>query len=332
MDTRRIDSPSERSRRRAAGTTARHRAPAEEKPPRLGWKPRDLVTFGKILFARWKEDKVPKLAAALAYYTTFSIAPILVIAIAVAGLVFGADAARGGIATQISGLVGEQAGETVQTLLQHAWKPRTGILATAIGVLALMFGATGVFSELQDSLNIIWRVRKKPGRGILGMLKDRFLSFGMVAGIGFLLLVSLVVSAGLQALEEAIFGSEELSVVARLLQELVSLLIISVLFSLSLKVLPDVRMRWRDAAVGGIVTGILFTAGKFLIGLYLGKSSVGSAFGAAGSLAIFLLWVYYSSQIFFLGAEFTKVFADTHGRPVPPDPDAVPLDKPPLGR
>ena len=315
--------------RRSTQGDGRIRATAVRKatagaPKRLGWKPRDILALFVLTFRRWSADKVPKLAAALAYYTAFSIGPIILIAIAAAGLVFGSDAARAGVSSQISALVGDKAGESIQTLLQNSWKPSTGIVATILGALGLVFGSMGVFGELQDSLNIIWSMKKKEGRGILGTLKDRLLSFGMVAGIGFLLLVSLVLSAGLEALNEAVLGGKDAGLVVRILQEAVSLALISLLFAFCFKVLPDARTRWRDVGIGAFLTAALFTLGKFLIGLYLGKSSIGSAFGAAGSLALLLLWVFYSAQIFYFGAEFTKATADTHGAPPKPDPDAVP--------
>ncbi len=177
----------------------RARRASRKRRTRLGWTPRDLVRLARMTVAQWREDKAPKLAAALAYYTAFSIGPILLITIAAAGLIFGPDAARGAVAAEVGSLVGQKAGESIEALLKDAWRPATGILATILGAAGLLFGATGVFGELQDSLNIIWKVEKKPGRGFWGTLKDRGLSFGMVAGIGFLLLVSLAVTAGLKA-------------------------------------------------------------------------------------------------------------------------------------
>lgn len=300
-----------------------------ERPRRLGWTPRDLLILFVTTFRQWLADKAPKLAAALSYYTAFSIGPIILIAVAGASLIFGADAAREAIGAQVGQMVGGQAADSINELLRNSSsKPSSGILATIFGVIALIFGATGVFGELQDSLNILWMVRKKKGRGFLGTLKDRLLSFGMVAVIGFLLLVSLVVSAGLQALRSAVFGGEEAGIVLKILQELLSVGMIGVLFAFMFKVLPDAKTRWRDVWIGAFLTAALFTVGKFLMGLYLAKNSAVSAYGAAGSLALLLLWVFYSSQIFFFGAEFTKVFADTHGGRPAPDPDAVAASTP----
>jgi len=304
---------------------ARRRAIGEGRPPeRLGWSFRDLRTLVERTGRTGLDDRVPKLAAALAYYTAFSVAPIVLIVIALAGLLFGAEAARGAVSAELSALVGQKTAQVIEEILKNAWSPGRGVIATVLGVSGVLFGAAGVFGELQDSLNIIWKVQKKPGRGILGTIKDRFLSFGMVAGIGFLLLVSLVVSAGLEAVGHLILGTQA-GVVLEGIQQLVSLGVITLLFAFAFKVLPDARTRWKDVWVGALLTALFFTVGKFLIGLYLGRSSIGSSFGAAGSLAVFLLWVYYSSQIFFFGAEFTKVFADTHGEPARPKPDAVPV-------
>ncbi|HZE96465.1 MAG TPA: YihY/virulence factor BrkB family protein, partial [Planctomycetota bacterium] len=268
------------------------------------------------------------LAAALAYYTSFAIAPVLLIAIAVAGLIFGAEAARGAIAREISGLVGSKVGESIEALLKSAWQPHAGVWATLLGSVALVFGASGVFVELQDSLNIIWKVRKKAGRGLWGTIRDRFLSFTMVIGIGFVLLVSLALSAGLETLGRQLSDNGTRMVIAKVVNPLLSLSVISALFGAAFKVLPDAKTRWRDVVVGAVLTGALFTLGKFLIGLYLGRATIGSTYGAAGSFVLLLLWIYYSSQIFFLGAEFTKAWADTRGRSPRPDADAVAATEP----
>ena len=279
----------------------------------------------KETFAAWSEDKVPRLGAALAYYTVFSLAPLLVIVVGVASFIFGNEAAQGRVVEQLGSLVGEQGAQAIQGMLQSANEhKKTGIVATAIGVITLLFGASGVFGELQDALNTIWGVKPKPGRGLLGMIKDRFFSFAMVLGIVFLLLVSLVVSAALAALGK--FGSGFIP--APLLEGvnlMVSLAVVTFLFAIIFKVLPDVEIAWRDVWIGAAATSLLFTIGKTLIGLYLGKASVGSAFGAAGSLVVLFVWVYYSAQILYFGAEFTQVYARHYGTGVAPATDALPV-------
>lgn len=303
--------------RRGPGRRSSRNAPAA--PRRRGpW------ALAKATVSSWSGDRAPKMAAALAYYSAFALAPLLLIAIAVAGLVFGADAARGAVVREVGGLVGPDGARAVEEILARAWRRREGALALGLGVAALLVAATGVFGELQDSLNTIWKVEKKPGRGLLGTLKDRFLSFTMVLGLGFLLLVSLVATAALQAFADFLTG-EAKTVLLQILNFLVSFGVIAGLFTALFKLLPDAETRWRDAAVGGAATALLFTAGKILIGLYLGRSATASSFGAAGSFVILLLWLNYSAQILFLGAEFTKQFADRRGRPPRPDPDAVPL-------
>ncbi|MHB0856748.1 MAG: YihY/virulence factor BrkB family protein [Anaerolineae bacterium] len=289
-------------------------------------KAKDTVTLAKDSFKEWSEDKASRLAAALAYYTVFSLAPLLVIAIAVAGFVFGEEAARGEIVAQISGLVGPDAAELIEGMVQRAAEPSSGILATIIGVATLLLGASGVFGQLHDSLNTIWDVEPKPGRGIWGTIKDRFLSFTMVLGVGFLLLVGLVISAGLAALGTFLTGlapgAETLMQVVNLV---ISLGLVTLLFALIYKVVPDVEVAWRDVWIGALVTAVLFAIGRFAIGLYLGTATVGTTFGAAGSLVVLLIWIYYSSQILFLGAEFTQVYANSYGSRIVADEDAVPL-------
>ncbi|MFN8498322.1 MAG: YihY/virulence factor BrkB family protein [Anaerolineae bacterium] len=281
----------------------------------------------KDTFSEFSEDKAPRLGASLAYYTVFSLAPLLVIAIGIAGVVFGAQAAQGQIMNAIGGLVGEQGAEGIQAMVAGASRqPSGGIIATIIGLVALLFGASGVFGALQDSLNTMWEVQPKPGRGILGMIKDRFFSFSMVLGTGFLLLVSLIISAGLSAvgawLGNALPGGEALW---QVINFIVSLAVITVIFALLFKYIPDAKIAWRDVWVGAFITALLFTIGKFAIGLYLGHSAFGSSYGAAGSLLVLLLWVYYSAQILFFGAEFTQVYANQYGSHVAPEPGAVPL-------
>jgi len=253
----------------------------------------------KSLVADWWEDNAPRLGAALAYYTLFSLSPLLVIAVAIAGLIFGREAAQGHIVAQIEGLVGHDGAVAVQAMIESARKPATGIAASLVGLLTLLAGATGLFGELQAALNTIWEVPAQPGHGIIGVLKNRFLSFAMVLGMGFLLLVSLLVSAELAATGHLVGGLfPAMASLAQILNFLVSILVTTLLFAMIYKYLPNVAIAWKDVWIGATATALLFTAGKFLIGLYLGTSGVTSAYGAASSLVIILMWVYYSAQIF----------------------------------
>ncbi len=283
-----------------------------------------LFTLFKKAFAEWQEDKASRLAAALAYYTIFSLAPLLVIVIAVAGLVFGQAAAQGAIVDQMSGLVGQQGAQQIQTMIQNASRPGTGILATVIGIVILLLGASGVFGQLQDAMNTIWEVKPKPGRGLMGMIKDRFLSFTMVLGIGFMLMVSLVVGAALAAFGQLLIGFfPGAQVIMQIINFLISFIVTTFLFVLFFKYLPDAKIAWRDVILGSAVTALLFDIGRLAIGLYLGNSNVGTAFGAAGSLIVLFVWVYYSSQILFFGAEFTQVYANEYGKGIVPADNAV---------
>ncbi len=290
-------------------------------------KVKRALSLVKDTASDWQEDKASRLAAALAYYTLLSIAPLLVIAVSVAGLVFGEQAARGQISEQLRTLAGPQAGSAIESLLANARTPEAGIVSTVVGVVVLLFGASGVFGELQDALNTIWEVAPKPGRGIVGVIKDRFFSFTMVLGVAFLLLVSLALSAMLAALggtvQSHLPGGEA---VWQLVHFAVSFAMVAVLFALMFKVIPDVKIGWRDVWVGAVATALLFTLGKFLLGLYLGRSSVASPYGAAGSLVVLVIWVYYSAQILFFGAEFTQVYARTFGSRIVPTKNAIPLD------
>ncbi|MFO1499152.1 MAG: YihY/virulence factor BrkB family protein [Verrucomicrobiota bacterium] len=273
----------------------------------------------------FSEDAVPRLAAALAYYAMFSIGPLLVIVIAVAALFFRREAISGEVAAQLQSLLGETAAQTVQTMLAHQ-SHESSVWATIVGGTVLIIGATGVFGQLQDALNTIWEVKPKPGQGVWGFVRNRFLSFTMVLGIAFLLLISMVISAGLQAFGHVIDQVLPMSEwVAQALHLGISLGVVTLLFAMVFKVLPDAKVRWRDVWVGAIGTSLLFTVGKFLIGLYLGRESVSSTYGAAGSAAIILLWVYYSSLILFFGAEFTQVYAKQTGSRIAPSANAVPV-------
>jgi membrane protein len=257
--------------------------------------------------------------AALSYYTVFAIAPLFIIALAIAGFWFGEDAARRELFGQVNQLVGKEGGDAIQSVVAAAGKSKAGIWATCIAGGTLAVAATGVFVQLQDSLNKIWNVRHLPGRGLRNFIRHRLLSFAMVLGIGFLLLVSLVCSAGLSALGnfigDYVSGKE---ILLKALNSVISLAIITTLFTMIFKFLPDVKVAWRDVWLGGFITALLFNLGKFLIGIYIGRSSISSVYGAMGSLVIVLVWVYYSAQILFFGAQFTRIYAGKFG--VKPEP------------
>lgn len=263
----------------------------------------------------WIDDYAPSMGAALAFYTIFSITPLLLIVISLAGLFFGEQAARGEILEQLSGLLGTESARTVQTLLESLNRPEAGAYGTLVGVGVLIVGATTVFVELQDAMDRIWRAPEKHGgSGIFQFLKSRLLSVGIVLGIVFLLMVSLVASAALAALGKwwaPWFG--EMALVANLVDWTLSFALMTSMFAMIYKWVPSVRVAWPDVLIGAALTAFLFTVGKFLIGLYIGRSGVASPFGAAASLVVLLMWVYYSAQIFLLGAEFTWIYAHRHG-------------------
>jgi membrane protein len=278
----------------------------------------------KMTYQDWSEDKAPRLGAALAYYTVFSLAPLLIIVLAIAGMVFDEETVRSQISQQTG--LGEQGEEGLVMLLEGAEKNNTGILATILGIVAILFGATGVFIQMQDALNTIWEVEPKPGQGVWGFIKNRVLSFTMILVIGFLLLVLLVVSAMLHGIQAYLSHLMPMpGWTAQLLDIFVSFGGVTLLFAMIFKYLPDVKIRWRDVWLGAAVTALLFTLGKFLLGLYLGRASVASAYGAAGTLVIIMLWAYYSSQILFFGAEFTQVYARSYGRRIQPADNARPV-------
>jgi membrane protein len=270
-------------------------------------------------FAAWNNDNAPRLGAALAYYTALSIAPLLIVVIAVAGFFFGTKAAQGQIVWQIQDFVGQAAAEAVQQMLASTRQSTTGgIAATLVGLLTLFFGASSVIGELRDALNTIWCVAPPQGNSglsaIVTMLKQRFLSFAMVLGIGFLLLVSLVVNAMIAATGKYFHEWLPLNEPAlEVLYFVLSMLVTWFLFALIYKVVPDVDIAWSDVVIGAAATSLLFSIGKFLIGMYLGRGTFSSTYGAAASLVIILVWVYYSAQVFFLGAEFTKIYANRYG-------------------
>ncbi len=276
---------------------------------------RDVVDLFKSAAVGWVEDYAQSMGAALAFYTMFSIAPLLLIVIAIAGIAFGEEAARGEIFYQLDGMLGPQGAAAVQGLIESAGKPRESMLATVFGVVLLFIGATTVFAELQDALDRIWRAPAKAGHTALWRLvRARLLSFGMILGIGFLLMVSLAFSAGIAALSRwwhPLFGEWE--TIAQSIDLALGIVLSTVVFALIYKTMPRVRVDWKDVWVGAAVTSLLFVAGKFLIGAYIGRSGISSGYGAAASLIVVLLWVYYSAQIFLFGAEFTWAYCHKFG-------------------
>ncbi len=294
---------------------------------KLRVKLKTVFTLLKETVEEWNKDKASRLAAALAYYTVFSLSPLLIIAIAIAGAIFGEEAARGEIVGQIQGLVGKDGAEFIQTAIESAAKPTEGGgFASAISVVVLLFGASGVFSQLQDALNTIWEVQPDPKAGAGGFIRARFLAFSMVLGIGFLLLVSLLLSAALSGVIG--YLGHLFPVIASLLQVanfVLGFIVTTVLFGLIYKFLPDVKIKWNDVLIGAAITSMLFSIGRYFLGLYLGNSSFGSTYGAAGSLVIILAWVYYAAQILFFGAEFTQVYARKYGSQIVPSKNAIPI-------
>lgn len=284
-----------------------------------------IIQLLKETVKEWQQDRVSLWAAALAYYTMFSLAPLLLIAITVAGSIFGEEAAQGELVAQIQGLIGQEGAEAIQSMIQNTQQSQSGgVIATLFGIVTLLFGATGVFGQLQEALNAIWEVKPKPELGWKSFVKTRFLSFAMVLVIGFLLLVSLVLSAVLSGIS-TFFSSRvpDFVIFGQLLNFAISFGVITVLFASIYKFLPDVRLPWRYLWTGAGVTALLFTIGKYLIGLYLGSSGVTSTYGAAGSIIIILLWVFYSAQILLFGAEFTQVYARRYGKGLEPSRHAV---------
>ena len=272
----------------------------------------------------WWDDDCTRLGASLAYYTLFAIAPVLLMATAIAGMVFGPEAVRSEIVSQLDHLIGREGALAVEGLLEGASQPRGGFFATMLGGIAFLVASTGAFLELQVALNTIWRVKPRPGGHLYAFVVDRLRSFGLVVAIGFLLLVSLAITAALAALNAWLFNlSPANATLWSVIHAIVSLTVTTGLFALLFRFLPDVRLRWRDVSTGAVVTAILFTLGQQAIGWYLGQSTISSSYGAAGSMMIVLLWVYYSCQILLFGAEFTRVWAARHGTKVKPEEFAV---------
>jgi len=280
----------------------------------------------KQTFNEWLQDKAPQLGAALAYYTVFSLAPLILVLLAIVGVIFREDPAGAWtrITQQMSYFLDPSAVEVVQSIAQKASQPGKSTAATIIGIALALFGASGVFGQLQDALNTIWGVKAKPGRGIWGFLRNRFLSFAMVGGICFLLLVSLAIEALLKGFSHYVQSLLPGGMVIALAVYLVfDFTVVVLLFAMIFKFLPDVKIQWRDVWIGAVLTTILFGIGKWLLGFYLGSGAAGSAYGAASSLITLLLWVYYSSQILLFGAEFTQVYAARTGRAFKPTEYAV---------
>lgn len=279
----------------------------------------------KATFNGFNDHKLTKLSGSLAYYTVFSMAPLLVVVISLCGIFLGQEAAQGKIYAQLAGFMGKETALQLQEIVSKAAIGDKGTLAFIIGLVTLLIGATTVFADIQDSINTIWGLKAKPKRGWLKMLQNRFLSFSVIISLGFILLVSLVITAlldGFNARLQARF-SEVSVVVFYVLNQLLTLAVISLIFAVIFKVLPDAKIKWRDVLFGSVVTAILFMLGKFGISLYIGQSDVGSTYGAAGSLVILLLWTYYSSIILYIGAEFTKAYAVAYGSEIHPSDYAV---------
>src|SRR6476620_293965 len=291
----------------------------------VSFSPSKAWRFVTLTYEKWSRDNVPQLGASLAFYTALSIAPLLVISLAVGAFVFGDEAARGEVASQMRSLIGSQGAHAVEDMIDNANKPASGVTATVLGVLMLLFGASGVFGELQQSLNKIWEVEVKEDRGFVRIVRERFFSFVMVLGIAFLLLVSLVLSTLLASLGKYFSHLPESAAwLSQLLNFSVSFVIITLLFAMIFKILPDAKIAWWQVWLGASLTALLFSIGKFFIGLYLGRSSMASSYGVAGAFVGLFVWVYYSSQILYLGAEMTKVYTDLSGAEVRPTEIAKP--------
>jgi membrane protein len=289
---------------------------------------KNIVALFKNTASEWIQDKCPQLGAALAYFTVFSLAPLVVVLLAVFGMIFGgSDHAQQKITQQLQYLIDPSGIKVIQEIAANASKPQAGIIATTIGILIALLGASGVFGQLQDALNTIWGVKPKPGAGILGFIRTRFLSFAMVGGVCFLLLVSLTVETLLRGFSEylknALPGGHILALALFLIFDLA---VIILLFAMIFRYLPDAKIAWRDVWVGATLTAVLFALGKFVLGLYLGSGAAGSAYGAASSLITLLLWIYYAAQILLFGAEFTQVYANTYGTRVEPQEHAVKIE------
>lgn len=287
------------------------------------WKAREFWELLKAAVNAWFADRAQKLGASLSFYTILALPPLFVIVLFIVSLWVSAASAQQEIYGQLSALLGDAGAKAVENILTNPQQQTRGVIASAIAIGTLIITATGVFLDLQDSLNLIWGVEEKPGQGLRSFIRNRLLSFAMIVGIGFLLLVSLLLSAGLETMDKYFIGLLPGTIeIWRAINSVVSFGVITLLFALIYKVLPDVKIAWRDVWIGAAITALLFTLGKFLIGMYLGRSSVVSAYGAAGSAIIVLLWVYYSAQILFFGAELTQVYACRFGKRIEPTHNA----------
>ena len=273
------------------------------------------IDLAKETYNKWSAHQAPRLGASVAFYSLLSLAPLLLLITAVIALVFGQQSAHSALVDEARQLIGDRGAETVESLLKSAQKPSSGAFASVVAFITLLFGASGVFTELQDALNVMWDANPKTASGVMGMIRQRLFSFGMILSIGFLLLVSLLLSTALAYLGHS-FGQlvPMPPYILETINFVVSFAVITVLFALMFKYVPAAKISWRDVGIGAVGTALLFTIGKLLLGLYLGKASVGSTYGAAGSLVAVIVWIYYSAQIFFFGAEFTHVWAEAHGK------------------
>jgi membrane protein len=288
-------------------------------------KSRDAVQLVRDAGEKFWEDRGTRLGAALAYYTALSLSPLLVVVVAIAGFVFGPEAARGEIVVQFRDTIGTEAATVIEQLVRKSASPAHGIVATVLAIGVLVYGASNAFSNLQSALNTIWQVpRRAPEGGVLTVLKEQLLSFALVCGLAFLLLVSLVVTAVLAGVNSRVAGwMPGMDVLAEVVNFVLNLVLTAALFAMMFKWLPEARLAWRDVAIGATATAVLFSIGRYLIGLYLGRAAVGSAFGAAGAFVVLLVWIYYSTQILLFGAELTFVYARRFGSGVRAGPELV---------
>ena len=291
-----------------------------------------LKEIGKVIiqsFKNFAEDKIPKYSASLAYTTVFSFGPLLIVIIFLCSIFFGQEATQGRIYAQMQQFVGHDAAEQLQTIIKNASLSGKGTAAAVIGIITLLLGATAVFAEIQDSINTIWGLKAKPKKGLWKIIRNRFLSFSVVVSLGFLLLVSLAISTIIEGLSDKLKASfpDAAVIVFYILDLVISFIVITALFAVIFKVLPDAKTKWKDILPGALASGILFMIGKFAISFYIGKSHVGTTYGAAGSLVVLLLWVYYSAMILYLGAEFAKAWISHNGFSIRPNDYAVALKK-----